>query len=115
MQIFISIQGQNPDGKFIEFMDKNEIIRAKIHPADKITNYNHYSRMITGATYDGMAIGSMAYGGMRLVSQTTNSLKSVGLLKSFKIQSRSELGALKDLNNRAYSGIDVEKIDRLTM
>ena len=36
-----SIKGKSPDGKFLEFIDKEGRLRAKIHPPDKITKYNH--------------------------------------------------------------------------
>ncbi|WP_318358113.1 PAAR-like domain-containing protein [Enterobacter sp.] len=39
--IGLKIKGQSPDGRFIEFVDKNGVIRAKIHPADKVTKYDH--------------------------------------------------------------------------
>ena len=35
------IKGKSPGGRFIEFVDKKGRIRAKIHPPDKITNFNH--------------------------------------------------------------------------
>jgi hypothetical protein len=37
----LKIKGRSPDGKFIEFVDKNARVRAKIHPPDKVTKYNH--------------------------------------------------------------------------
>ena len=35
------IKGCSPDGKFLEFVDREGRVRAKIHPSDKVTNYNH--------------------------------------------------------------------------
>jgi hypothetical protein len=37
----LRIRGKSPDGRFIEFQDKLNNIRIKMHPADKITPYDH--------------------------------------------------------------------------
>jgi hypothetical protein len=34
-------KGRSPDGRFMEFSDKSGNIRVKIHPADKVTRYEH--------------------------------------------------------------------------
>ena len=39
--IGLKIKRQSPDGRFVEFVDKSENVRAKIHPADKVTKNNH--------------------------------------------------------------------------
>ncbi|WP_276528074.1 RHS repeat domain-containing protein, partial [Pectobacterium aquaticum] len=37
----LKVKGQSPDGRFVEFVDKSGNVRAKIHPADKVTKYEH--------------------------------------------------------------------------
>ncbi len=39
--IGLSLKGQSPGGKFMEFIDHNGNVRVKIHPPDKITKYQH--------------------------------------------------------------------------
>ena len=39
--IGLTIKGQSPDFRFMEFVDKRGIVRAKIHPPDKVTSYHH--------------------------------------------------------------------------
>ena len=39
--IGLTLKGQSPDGLFMEFVDKKGIVRAKIHPPDKVTLYHH--------------------------------------------------------------------------
>ncbi len=39
--IGLKISGKSPCGRFIEFKDWFGNIRVKIHPADRITTYNH--------------------------------------------------------------------------
>jgi hypothetical protein len=34
-------KGESPDGRFVEFVDKENRVRAKIHPPDDQTPYNH--------------------------------------------------------------------------
>ena len=40
-KIGLTIKGQSPDGRFVEFTDKKGNVRAKIHPPDKVTRYHH--------------------------------------------------------------------------
>lgn len=37
----LKIKGQSPNGQFVEFVDSKGNVRVKIHPADKVTKYNH--------------------------------------------------------------------------
>ncbi|CAG9001020.1 MAG: hypothetical protein CENE_03028 [Candidatus Celerinatantimonas neptuna] len=37
----LKVKGQSPDGRFMEFVDKEGNVRVKIHPSDKVTKYNH--------------------------------------------------------------------------
>ena len=37
----LKLKGQSPDGRFMEFVDRFGNVRAKIHPADKVTPYAH--------------------------------------------------------------------------
>ncbi|MGL5263762.1 MAG: hypothetical protein ACRDAI_04190 [Candidatus Rhabdochlamydia sp.] len=39
--IGLKIRGQSPDRRFMNFRDKHGNIRVKIHPADKVTDYDH--------------------------------------------------------------------------
>ncbi len=39
--IGLKIKGQSPDGRFMEFVDKYGNVRAKIHPSDKLTKFDH--------------------------------------------------------------------------
>lgn len=39
--IGLQLKGKSPDMRFIELIDKRGILRVKIHPADKITKYDH--------------------------------------------------------------------------
>jgi hypothetical protein len=49
--IGLKLKGKgSPDGKFMEFVDRNGNLRAKIHPPDKITTYDHlhiYEKKLT--------------------------------------------------------------------
>jgi len=37
----LKIKGKSPDSRFVEFVDSNGTVRAKIHPPDKVTIYQH--------------------------------------------------------------------------
>ena len=37
----LKLKGSSPDGRFMEFVDRFGNVRAKIHPADKVTKYPH--------------------------------------------------------------------------
>jgi len=39
--IGLRLKGKSPDSRFMEFIDKGNNLRVKIHPADRITKYNH--------------------------------------------------------------------------
>ena len=40
-RVGLTLKGLSPDGRFMEFVDKQGNVRAKIHPPDKVTPYNH--------------------------------------------------------------------------
>ena len=54
----------------------------KIMPADLSSKAYQNSRMISGATLDGIMLGSLIYGGY---SATGNAVRNLGLIKNFKI------------------------------
>jgi hypothetical protein len=39
--IGLQVKGSSPDGRFMEFIDSQTRVRAKIHPPDKVTSYDH--------------------------------------------------------------------------
>ncbi|NGX56370.1 MAG: tRNA3(Ser)-specific nuclease WapA [Candidatus Anoxychlamydiales bacterium] len=91
----------------ISFAAENFIQR--VIPAQQNSNAYQISKMITGSTYDGIAIGSVAYGGYSLFKSSVSGIKNIGQLKSFKIQNSNQMDVSKALSNRAYCGIDIEK------
>ncbi len=57
-------------------------IMQKIIPADQSSKAYQNSRMISGATLDGIMLASLVYGGY---SATANAARNLGLIKNFKI------------------------------
>ena len=37
----LKVKGKSPDGKFVEMVDKQGRVKAKFHPPDKKTTYDH--------------------------------------------------------------------------
>lgn len=37
--IGLNLKGKSPDGKFMEFIDHRGNVRVKLHPYDRVTNY----------------------------------------------------------------------------
>lgn len=37
----VKLKGKSSDSNFMEFVDKHGNVRAKIHPPDKVTTYDH--------------------------------------------------------------------------
>lgn len=37
----LRVKGRSPSGRFVEFADGSDNVRAKIHPPDAVTPYDH--------------------------------------------------------------------------